>query len=1018
MASLSTISINRPVLAIVMSLVIILFGVIGFSFLGVREFPSVDPPVVTVSTSYVGANADVIESQITEPLEDAINGVPGIRTLTSVSREGRSSITVEFELGVNIEAAANDVRDKVSGALNRLPQDVDPPVVEKADADSSPIIFLTVRSDKRNLLEISRVAEVMFKERIQTIPGVSAVQIWGQQRYSMRIWMDPIKLASLKLAPSDVLQALNRENVELPAGRVEGQNTELTVRTLGRLTNEEDFNNLIIKEQGDNVVRLSDIGYAKLGPENERTILRRDGIPGCALAIVAQPGANNIDIANRLYKKLDQIQRDLPQDVSYQMSYDSTKYIRSSISEVEETIIIAFCLVLSIIFLFLRDWRTTVIPIATIPISLIGSFFVMYLLGFTINVLTLLGIVLAIGIVVDDAIVVLENIYVKVEEGENPEEAARKGSTEIYFAVISTTVSVVAVFLPVIFLQGLTGRLFREFGLVVASSVAISAFVSLTLTPMMSAKILKRREVQPWLYRKTEPFFEWLTQSYSNALAGFMKNRWLAFVIIFASGALIYLLGKVTPSELAPLEDRSEFRLQAQAQEGATFEYMDRYVKELTQFIADEVPERNGMVSVTAPGFGNAGVNSGFVRVILSDPSQRTRTQQNIVDDVTGKSKKFTAIRTFATQAQTIGDRRGGFPVQFVIQAADLDKLKKVLPQFMQKASASPLFAFVDLDLKFNKPEINITIDRDKARTLGVNVLDISQTLQLGLSGSRFGNFVMDGKQYQIIGQVERGNRNEPLDLKTLYVKNKRGELIQLDNLVQFQELSSPPQLFRFNRYSSAKVQAQLAKGVALGDGIKEMQKIADEVLDESYSTSLDGASREFAESSSSIYLAFAIALAIIYLILAGQFESFRDPFIILFTVPLALAGALISLWYFNQTLNVFSQIGIIMLIGLVTKNGILIVEFANQRKEQGLSLMDAVKEAAASRFRPIVMTSLSTILGILPIALALGAGSESRVSMGIAVIGGMMFATILTLFVIPAIYSFFSSKHVSVKHG
>ncbi|MBS1554565.1 MAG: efflux RND transporter permease subunit [Bacteroidota bacterium] len=1018
MASLSTISINRPVLAIVMSLVIILFGVIGFSFLGVREFPSVDPPVVTVSTSYVGANADVIESQITEPLEDAINGVPGIRTLTSVSREGRSSITVEFELGVNIEAAANDVRDKVSGALNRLPQDVDPPVVEKADADSSPIIFLTVRSDKRNLLEISRVAEVMFKERIQTIPGVSAVQIWGQQRYSMRIWMDPIKLASLKLAPSDVLQALNRENVELPAGRVEGQNTELTVRTLGRLTNEEDFNNLIIKEQGDNVVRLSDIGYAKLGPENERTILRRDGIPGCALAIVAQPGANNIDIANRLYKKLDQIQRDLPQDVSYQMSYDSTKYIRSSISEVEETIIIAFCLVLSIIFLFLRDWRTTVIPIATIPISLIGSFFVMYLLGFTINVLTLLGIVLAIGIVVDDAIVVLENIYVKVEEGENPEEAARKGSTEIYFAVISTTVSVVAVFLPVIFLQGLTGRLFREFGLVVASSVAISAFVSLTLTPMMSAKILKRREVQPWLYRKTEPFFEWLTQSYSNALAGFMKNRWLAFVIIFASGALIYLLGKVTPSELAPLEDRSEFRLQAQAQEGATFEYMDRYVKELTQFIADEVPERNGMVSVTAPGFGNAGVNSGFVRVILSDPTQRTRTQQNIVDDVTGKSKKFTGIRTFATQAQTIGDRRGGFPVQFVIQAADLDKLKKVLPQFMQKASASPLFAFVDLDLKFNKPEINITIDRDKARTLGVNVLDISQTLQLGLSGSRFGNFVMDGKQYQIIGQVERGNRNEPLDLKTLYVKNKRGELIQLDNLVQFQELSSPPQLFRFNRYSSAKVQAQLAKGVALGDGIKEMQKIADEVLDESYSTSLDGASREFAESSSSIYLAFAIALAIIYLILAGQFESFRDPFIILFTVPLALAGALISLWYFNQTLNVFSQIGIIMLIGLVTKNGILIVEFANQRKEQGLSLMDAVKEAAASRFRPIVMTSLSTILGILPIALALGAGSESRVSMGIAVIGGMMFATILTLFVIPAIYSFFSSKHVSVKHG
>ncbi len=1011
MASLSITSINRPVLAIVMSLAIILFGVIGFSFLGVREFPSVDPPVVTVSTSYVGANADVMESQITEPLEDAVNGVPGIRNITSVSREGRSNITVEFELGVAIEAAANDVRDKVSGALNRLPPDVDPPVVEKADADSSPIIFLTVRSDKRDLLEISRIAEIYFKERLQTIPGVSSVQIWGQRRYSMRLWMDPIKLASLKLAPSDVLQALNRENVELPSGRVEGQNTELTVRTMGRLNTEEDFNNLIIKEDGDNVVRFNDVGYAQLGAENERTILRRDGIPGCALAIVAQPGANNIDIADRLYKKLDQIQRDLPQDVSYQMSFDSTQYIRASISEVEETIIIAFSLVLAIIFLFLRDWRTTLIPVATIPISLIGAFFVMYLLGFTINVLTLLGIVLAIGLVVDDAIVVLENIYVKIEEGEDPEEAAKKGSTEIYFAVISTTVSVVAVFLPVIFLQGLTGRLFREFGLVVASSVAISAFVSLTLTPMMCAKILKRRAVQPWLYRKTEPFYNWLTNSYASTLEGFMKRRWLAFVIIGVSGVLIYFLGTTLPSELAPMEDRSEFRLQAQAQEGATFEYMDRYVQELTQFISEEVPERNGLVSVTAPGFGGSGVNSGFVRVILSEAKDRDRTQQQIVDDVTGKVKKYSGIRTFISQAQTIGDRRGGFPVQFVIQAPEIDKLKKVLPEFMSKAAASPKFAFVDLDLKFNKPEINISIDRDKARNLGVNVIDIAQTLQLGLSGSRFGNYIMDGKQYQIIGQVERGDRNEPTDLKTLYVKNKRGELIQLDNLVTFQEQSSPPQLYRFNRYSSAKVSAQLANGIALGEGIKEMERIANEVLDDSYTTSLDGASREFSESSSSVYVAFLIALAIIYLILAGQFESFKDPLVIMFTVPLALAGALISLWYFNQTLNIFSQIGIIMLIGLVTKNGILIVEFANQRKEQGKKILEAVMEAAESRFRPILMTSLCTILGILPIALALGAGSESRVSMGIAVIGGLLFATVLTLFVIPAMYSYVSSK-------
>jgi multidrug efflux pump len=1015
MASLSTISIDRPVLAIVMSLVIILFGFIGFSFLGVREFPSVDPPIITVSTNYVGANADVIESQITEPLEEAVNGIPGIRGITSTSREGRSNITVEFELGVDLETAANDVRDKVSGALSRLPPDVNPPVVEKADADSSPIIFMTIQSDRRDPLELSKFAENVFKERIQTIPGVSSVQIWGQKRYSMRLWMDPIKLASLKLAPSDVLGAVNRENVELPSGRVEGQNTELTVRTMGRLNTVEDFDNLIVKEDGDQVVRFKDIGHAQLYPENDRTLLRRDGTPGVAIAVVAQPGANNIDISDRLNKKIEQIKRDLPEDIQYTMSYDSTQYIRASIFEVEETIIIAFCLVLSIIFLFLRDWRTTIIPIATIPISLIGTFFVMYLLGFTINVLTLLGIVLAIGLVVDDAIVVLENIYVKVEEGEEPKEAARKGSIEIYFAVISTTVAVIAVFLPVIFLQGLTGRLFREFGLVVASAVGISAFVSLTLTPMMSATILKRREKHNWFYNVTEPFFVKMTEAYSKSLEAFMKRRWLAFVIIAASGGLIYWLGIIVPSELSPMEDRSEFRLQTQAPEGATFEYMDGYVKELNNFIDTEVPERAGMVSVTAPGFGGAATNSGFVRVILKDPVDRTRTQQEIVDDVTGKVRKYSGVRTFVTQAQTVGDRRGGFPVQFVIQAPEIDKLQKVLPEFMLKASQSPKFSFVDLDLKFNKPEINISIDRDKARNLGVSIIDISQTLQLGLSGARFGYFIMDGKQYQIIGQVERADRDEPLDLKTIYVKNKRDELIQLDNLVTFEEQSRPPQLYRFNRYSSAKVSAQLAKGVALGEGIKEMERIATEVLDETYTTSLDGASREFTESASSIYLAFLIALAIIYLVLAGQFESFKDPLIIMFTVPLALAGALLSLWYFNQTLNIFSQIGIIMLIGLVTKNGILIVEFANQGKENGMKVMDAVVGAAESRFRPILMTSLSTMLGILPIALALGAGSESRVSMGIAVIGGMAFATVLTLYVIPAIYSYFSGKEGGV---
>lgn len=1016
MASLSSISINRPVLAMVFSLVIILFGLIGFSYLGVREFPSVDPPVISVSTSYTGANSDVIESQITEPLEDAINGIAGIRTISSSSREGRSNISIEFELGVDLEAAANDVRDKVAGAVRNLPPDIDLPVVSKADADSQPIIYLTVMSNKRNLLELSRFANIYFKERLQTIPGVSTVNIWGEQKYSMRLWMDPIKLAGLKLTPSDVYQAVNRENVELPSGRIEGQNTELTVRTMGRLNSVEDFNKLIVKEDGDLLVRFQDIGYAQLYAENDRTLMRRDGVPGVAVAVVAQPGANNIEIADNLYKKLAQIEKDLPEDVSWVVSDDSTNYIRASISEVQETVFMAFILVLFVIFMFLRDWRTTLIPVVTIPISLIGCFFVMYLLGFTINVLTMLGIVLAIGLVVDDAIVVLENIYTKVEEGLDPIEAAKKGSTEIYFAVISTTIAVVAVFLPVIFLEGLTGRLFREFGLVVASAVAISSFVSLTLTPMMSSKLLKRRAVQPWLYRKTEPFFEGLSGAYAKALHRFMKNRWLAFVILFVASVSIYFLLISIPAELAPMEDRGEFRFQAQAPEGATFDYMDGYVTAMYDFVVEEVPEVLGVLSITSPSFGGGGgANSGFLKVMLKDRSERTRTQQEIVDDLTPKAKKFTGVRTFISQSQTIGDRRGGFPVQIVLQAADIDKLKAVLPQFLEKVNESPKFTFVDLDLKFNKPEINIIINRDKARNLGVNVIDISQTLQLGLSGSRFGNFIMDGKQYQIIGQVEKKNRNEPLDLKTLYVRNRRGEIIQMDNLVTVEEQSSPPTLYRFNRYSSAKVSAQPAPGVALADGIAEMERIADLVLDDTYSTSLAGASREFSESSSSIYLAFLMALAIIYLVLAGQFESFKDPLIIMFTVPLALSGALVSLWYTNQTMNIFSQIGIIMLIGLVTKNGILIVEFANQRKAQGLKVMDAVIGAAESRFRPIIMTSLSTILGILPIALALGAGSESRVSMGIAIVGGLLFATVLTLFVIPAIYSYFSGKEASV---
>lgn len=1012
MASLSSISVDRPVLAIVMSLVIIIFGVIGFTFLGVREYPSVDPPIITVATNYTGANAEVIESQITEPLEESINGIAGIKSLTSVSRDGRSTITVEFGLDVDLEAAANDVRDRVSRAIRNLPTDTDPPVVTKADADSQPIVFLNVRSEKRSLLEVSALADNIFKERFQTIKGVSEVRIWGEKRYSMRIWMDPDLLSAYRLTPVDVLNAIEANNVELPSGMVEGNVTELTVRTKGRLNDPDEFNNLIIKEESNNVVRLKDVARAELGAENLRTILKRDGIPMVGVVLIPQPGSNNIEIADEFYKRLEIIKKDLPNDIILGVGFDVTEYIRASINEVQETIILAFSLVVIIIFLFLRDWRTTIIPVMTIPISLIGTFFIMYLAGFSINVLTLLGIVLAIGLVVDDTIVVLENIYTKIEGGKQPKEASHRGSEEIYFAVISTTVALVAVFMPVVFLQGITGRLFREFGVVVAGAVIISSFVALTLTPMLCSKLLKKREKPTKIYELTEPFFVALSKWYSDSLHSFFKFRWTAFVIMALSGVMIYYIGSNVKSELAPMEDRNGFRVASTGPEGATFDYMDSFVDSLAKIVQREVPGLEGVVAVTSPGFGaTSAVNSSFLRVILKPSDQRDMSQQQLVEKVTPHVMSFTKARSFIAQEQTIGNRGGGLPVQFVIQAQNMDKLKEVLPAFMERANQDPTFNYADVNLKFNKPEIELEIDREKARSMGVSVRDIATTLQLALSGQRFSYFIKNGKQYQVIGQLDRSNRNDPLDLRSLYVKGRNDELIQLDNLVTLRENSTPPQLFRFNRFVSATVSAGLSPGKTIGEGIDAMEAIANEVLDDSFATTLDGTSAEFKESSNSLYFAFFFALVLIYLVLSAQFESFKDPLIIMLTVPLAIAGALVSLWYFDETLNIFSQIGIIMLIGLVTKNGILIVEFANQRKAQGFDVKESIVGAAESRFRPILMTSLSTILGILPIALALGAGSESRVSMGIAVIGGLIFSTILTLYVIPAMYTYMTGK-------
>jgi len=1013
--NISELSLRRPVLAIVMNIVIVVFGLIGFKFLGVRDYPAIDPPNISVRTNYPGANADIIESQITEPLEKAINGIAGIKNITSSSNNGSSNINVEFELGENLESATNDVRDKVSQAQRSLPADLDgPPVVSKADASSDPIISMTVQSNTRNQLEMSEYANNVLVERLQTIPGVSGIQIWGEKRYAMRIWIDPSKLVSFNITANDVQTALLRENVELPSGKISGNSTELTVRTFGKLNTEEEFNNLIVKNVNGADIRLQQVGEAVLGPENEETMLKGDGIPMIALAVIPQPGSNYVSISDEFYKRLEQIKKDVPEDVKINIGLDQTRHIKKSILEVKETLILAFLLVVMIIYLFFRDWIIAIRPLIDIPVSLIGAFFIMYLMGFTINILSLLAIVLATGLVVDDGIVVTENIYKKMEKGMNKWQAAVEGSREIYFAVIATSITLAVVFLPIIFLKGFTGRLFREFVTLVVGAVLISAFVSLTLTPVLNVKLSKKNaHKHSWFYNKTEPFFRWMENSYQAALQKFMRVRWIAIVLVVLCGASIFFIGRNLQSELAPMEDRSQLRLQLTAPEGTSFDAMDKYVDRVNNFMMDSVPEKVLLLSFTSPGFSGSGnANTGFVRVTLVPPNERKRSQKEIVAMVNKNMSKFNEGRANAIEEQTISvNRRGGQPVAFVIQNNNFTKLTAIMPAILEEARQSKVLLNPDVDLKFNKPELRVEIDRLKAAELGVSVNDISQTLQLAYSNRRLGYFTKDGKQYQVMGQVARNDRDEPNDLKTLFVRNNRNELISLDNLVTTTESNTPPSIFHFNRYKSFTISANVQPGKTIGDGIAEMEKITEKLLDETFTTSLSGASRDFKESSSNTGFAFLLALGLIFLILAAQFESFVDPLIIMFTVPLAIAGAVLSLSIFGQTLNIFSQIGMIMLIGLVTKNEILIVEFANQSQEKGMKKAEAAIYSATQRLRPILMTSLAMALGALPLALSLGASSTSRIPLGIVIVGGIMFSLILTLFVIPAMYSFLSTK-------
>lgn len=1017
--SLPSISLKRPVLAIVMNIIIVIFGLVGFTFLGVRDFPAIDPPVVNVRTSYPGANSDIIETQITEPLEKAINGVAGIKNISSLSSQGSSNITVEFELSEDLEAAANDVRDKVSQAQRNLPNDLEaPPVVSKADANSDAIISMTVQSNTRNQLEITEYATNVLLERLQTIPGVSAIQVWGEKKYAMRIWMDPARLSAYSLTPGDVQLALQRENVELPSGKIAGNATELTVRTFGRLDTEDEFNELIIKNVNGAEIRLRDVGQAVLGPENEETQLKESGIPQIALALIPQPGSNYVAIAEEFYKRYDQLKQEVPEDFSLNIAMDNTAFIKKSIHEVQETLIIALTLVILIVYLFFRDWLMALRPIVDIPVSLIGAFFIMYVCGFTINILTLLAIVLATGLVVDDGIVVTENIYKKIELGMPRMRAAKEGSEEIFFAVIATSVTLAFVFLPIIFLQGFVGSLFREFGIVVAGAVLISAFVSLTLTPVLNVKLARKTHKHSWFYEKTEPFFQWMERSYKNTLAGFVQVRWFAWVIIAACLAMIYVLFINIQSELAPIEDRSMFRLSITAPEGTSYDAMDEYVVNLVEFMKDSIPEKKVILSVTAPGFSGAGsVNTAFSFVTLPEPSERLRSQKDIVNMVNRNMYRFPQGRVFAIEQQTIQvGRRGGLPVAFVLQNVNFEKLSAVVPRFVEEASANPVFQGVDVDLKFNKPELRIHINRAKASELGVSVEDISSTLQLALSNRRFGYFIRNGKQYQVMGQVFRADRDDPVDLQSIYVRNARGEAIQLDNLVSIEEETSPPVIYHYNRMKSATISAGLAPGKTIGDGIDAMNQIyanleKEGVIDNSFDTALSGSSRDYAESGSNTMFALLLALILIYLVLAAQFESWIDPLIIMLTVPMAFAGAFLSLKLFNQTWNIFSQIGVIMLIGLVTKNGILIVEFANHMRDAGKEKAEAAIEGAVMRLRPILMTSLAMALGALPIAMSLGAASTSRIPLGIVIVGGIMFSLVLTLYVIPAVYTFLSRR-------
>ncbi len=999
---ISDISIRRPVFASMVSLALVLFGAIGYTRLAVREYPDVDPPIVSVTTVLQGANPQVVESAVTDILEEELSTVEGLRTLSSASQEQVSNITLEFNLDRDVEAAAQDVRDKVSRVRDRLPEDVDEPVVAKQEADANPFFWLALSGENYNLLQLSDIGDRLVKSRLQTLPGVGQARIYGERRFSMRVWLSASQLAARGLTVQDVENAIRTRNVEIPGGRIESERREFTVRSLGELKTPAEFAELVVSSRSGQLVKLKDIGRVELGPEDERSVLRFNQRPAVAIGVIRQSKANIIEVADAIHRELPVIQRSLPAGVRIDPAFDQSVYVKRSILEAQHTLLLAGGLVVVIIFLFLRNLRATIIPGLAIPASIVATFMVMYFLGFSINNLTLLALTLAIGIVVDDAIIVLENAYRHQEElGEDPETAAREGTREIGFAVVATTICLIAVFTPLAFLKGSTGRLFNEFGIAVAGSVAVSGLVALTLTPMLCAQILRVPRSHGRVYRSLERGFEAMAGGYARLLDRALHLRWAVVL-----GALALLVGagvvfKMLKREFIPPEDRGWFISFLIAPEGSSLGYTDGYQQQAEAVLA----KTEGVESFFSVVNIGDGVSRGIIFVSLDDWSKRTRKVGEIVGEVQGQYFGIPGVFAFANNPPAFG---WGSPVQYVVQHSDFAQLAKAADTLTARARGIPGLLNVDTDLRVNKPELTVSFDRDRAEDLGVPVGDVAATLQTMLGGREVSTFTRANKLYDVIVQLSPEARATPSDMTGLYVRGRNDELIKLDAVANVTEGVGPRELNHFNRVRSFTLTASLAPGFTLGEALDSLNRVAAEVLPRGSTTALAGESRELEESGGALYFAFVLALVVVFMVLASQFESLVHPFTVLLAVPLAVTGALVTLLIAGSTINLYSQIGMILLIGLVTKNSILLVEYTNQLKARGLDTLAAVREAGRIRLRPILMTSVSTIMGALPIALGLGAGAASRRPLGYSIVGGVLVSTILTLFLVPVVYVLF----------